>query len=274
MWELRWVLLGLGAALIVAVYLWGRGFFARVTPPRALARRWLPYRDGADGAGGPHGFEPEFDDAEAAEPGGAETGRPEAGRAAGANGRGRGRRGAEAGADADADADAAWSEALARAQRRHAELEPEPEPAARAPAPPERIVTVRFVHRQKALGAEAAILALRAAGLKHGRYGIFHREGVGGPDAPDFSVASLTEPGSFDLTHLSQKTIPGMSFFMVLPGPGDPVARFDAMVETARELARELDAELHDERGSTWSIQRERYVREELIEYRDLHARA
>jgi len=25
---------------------------------------------------------------------------------------------------------------------------------------------------------------------------------------------------------------------------------------------------LHDERGSSWSVQRERYVREEIIEYR------
>jgi cell division protein ZipA len=59
-----------------------------------------------------------------------------------------------------------------------------------------------------------------------------------------------------------------MSFFMVLPGPGDPVARFDTMVSTARAMAVELDAELYDDRGSSWSIQRERYVREEIIEYR------
>jgi FtsZ-interacting cell division protein ZipA len=54
----------------------------------------------------------------------------------------------------------------------------------------------------------------------------------------------------------------------VLPGNGDPVARFDAMVETARALSVELAADLFDERGSSWSSQRERYLREELIEYR------
>jgi cell division protein ZipA len=117
------------------------------------------------------------------------------------------------------------------------------------------------------LSSEAAVLALREAGLMHGKYGIFHypadQEGE-----TLFSVASLIEPGSFDLTNLKDSKIPGMSFFMVLPGVGDPVVRFDKMVETARELAQRLDSELLDERGSSWSIQRERYVREEVIEYR------
>ena len=81
-------------------------------------------------------------------------------------------------------------------------------------------------------------------------------------------MASLTEPGSFDLEHLQGTTIAGLSFFVVLPGTGDPVARFDAMVETARALSVELAADLHDERGSSWSVQRERYLREEIIEYR------
>ena len=46
----------------------------------------------------------------------------------------------------------------------------------------------------------------------------------------------------------------------MLPGNGDPVARFDAMVETARALSVELAADLFDERGSSWSSQRERYL--------------
>jgi cell division protein ZipA len=84
-----------------------------------------------------------------------------------------------------------------------------------------------------------------------------------------FSVASLTEPGTFDLDNLG--AISGMSLFVVLPGGIDPVECFDAMVETARSLAHRLDADLLDERGSSWSIQRERYLREELIRYRHQH---
>ena len=108
--------------------------------------------------------------------------------------------------------------------------------------------------------------ALQDAGLEHGRYSIFHQRQDTIKEA--FSVASLTEPGSFDLNNLEGTTIAGLSLFVVLPGAGDPVARFDAMVETARALSVELAADLFDERGSSWSSQRERYLREEIIEYR------
>jgi cell division protein ZipA len=104
--------------------------------------------------------------------------------------------------------------------------------------------------------------------LRHGRYGIFHRLAPESAEEPLFSVANLTEPGSFDLSSLEETTLPGMSFFLITPGPGDPVERFDDMVETARALAHDLDAELYDDRGSSWSIQRERYIREELIQHR------
>jgi len=131
----------------------------------------------------------------------------------------------------------------------------------------DKIVTLRFIPDERTIACDRVILALRAAGLKHGRYGIFHKHESDLSEEPMFSVANLTEPGSFDLTSLADTKIPGMSFFMVLPGNGDPVARFDAMVGTARELARELDGELRDDKGSSWSIQRERYVREEIIAY-------
>jgi cell division protein ZipA len=131
---------------------------------------------------------------------------------------------------------------------------------------PDRIVALRLIPRSGELPTERAVTALRGAGLEHGRYAIFHRQL--GTNREGFSVASLTEPGSFDLEHLEGTTIAGLSFFVVLPGKGDPVARFDAMVETARAMSVALAADLFDERGSSWSSQRERYLREELIEYR------
>lgn len=133
----------------------------------------------------------------------------------------------------------------------------------------ERVVTVRLMGRGPSeISSHRAILALRAAGLVHGRYRIFHSIPDSETDESFFSVASLTEPGSFDIGNIEDTTLPGMSFFMVLPGVGDPVVRFDDMVQTARALSQDLDAELFDEKGSSWSVQRERYIREEIIEYR------
>jgi cell division protein ZipA len=145
------------------------------------------------------------------------------------------------------------------------------DPVAPREAPADSIVTLRLIPYAKEVACDKVILALRAAGLKHGRYGIFHKPLSEQSDAPGFSVANLTEPGSFDLSKLTETRIPGMSFFMVLPGEGDPIERFDDMVSTARILARDLNGELRDDKGSSWSIQRERYVREEIIEYCHLH---
>jgi cell division protein ZipA len=203
MWDLRWVLLGLGALVLVAVYLWSRGIVSRNMLPTLPRRK--ERTEPSIGAPLPPAPPPE--------PSLVET----------------------------------------------VSEEEKAKPA------PDRIVALRLVPRGE-LAAERAVAALGNAGLEHGRYSIFHRQI--GANREGFSVASLTEPGSFDLDRLADATIAGLSFFLVLPGTGDPVARFDAMVETARALSVELAADLFDERGSSWSSQRERYLREELIEYR------
>jgi cell division protein ZipA len=133
---------------------------------------------------------------------------------------------------------------------------------------PEKIVTLRVVCRhQDEMKAPDAVLALKRFGLQHGRYDIFHQLPDDGGTEPLFSVASLTEPGTFDLDNLEGSDIAGLSLFLVYPGTGDPVRRFDSMVALARNLAEDLDGVILDERGSSWSIQRERYIREEIIQF-------
>ena len=205
MWDLRWVLLGLGALLVVGLYLWSRGVFKR----RLLGDQHTR----------PERAEPSID-----------------------------------GVEATLHDDSVPI------------VEPIPEPPKRVRSVPERVVAIRLIPREDELASEPTVLALRGAGLRHGRYGIFHKLSDAGEAL--FSVASLTEPGSFDLSNLADSTVAGLSFFMVLPGEDDPVGRFDSMVETARALSVELEADLHDDTGSSWSVQRERYLREELIEYR------
>jgi cell division protein ZipA len=131
-----------------------------------------------------------------------------------------------------------------------------------------KIVAIRLMARNSGgFAADELILALREQGLRHGRFGIFHR-----PDSEDecqaeFSVASLVEPGSFDLSRLKKDYYPGVSIFLALPGPADGVEAFDDMLTTSRVLARQLDGELLDEQGSTLSLQRQRYLREEVVHF-------
>ena len=137
---------------------------------------------------------------------------------------------------------------------------------------PQKIVTVRLVARNGgAFRGDELILSLRGIGLRHGKFGIFHRYDGADEDQTIFSAASLVEPGSFDMSNIKEQEIPGISMFLVLPGPVDGVEAFDLMVTAAKALAKTLDGELLDESGSTLSIQRERYLREEIIQFQHSH---
>lgn len=134
--------------------------------------------------------------------------------------------------------------------------------------PPEKIVTLRLVAAQQAaFSGDKLALGLRRVGMRHGKFGIFHCYEGDDEEQIVFSAASLVEPGSFDLANIREQNFPGISLFMVLPGPREGVQAFDLMMAAARELAKALNGELLDESGSTLSIQRERYLREEIIRY-------
>jgi cell division protein ZipA len=137
-----------------------------------------------------------------------------------------------------------------------------------AEVPQQKIVTLRIVAKPNATFAgDELALSLRGIGMRHGKFGIFHRYDGADESSPIFSAASLVEPGSFDLNNLKEQQIPGISLFMVMPGPIDGAQAFDMMIEAAKILAKSLGAELLDESGSTLSIQRERYLREEIIQF-------
>ena len=133
---------------------------------------------------------------------------------------------------------------------------------------PQKIVTVRIVAREKkSFPGDELVLSMRDIGLRHGKFGIFHRYDGNDESRTVFSAASLVEPGSFDLQNIKGQEIPGISLFLVLPGPVECVEAFDLMLAAARALTQTLDGELLDESGSTLSIQRERYLREEIIQF-------
>jgi len=148
-------------------------------------------------------------------------------------------------------------------------VEPAAEPAVEpGPATPQKIVTLRVVARNKgAFKGDELILSLRGIGMRSGKFGIYHRYDGNDESRTVFSAASLVEPGSFDLKNIKDQEIPGISMFMIIPGPLDAAEAFDLMMQSARALTQGLDGELLDESGSSLSIQRERYMREEVIQF-------
>ena len=147
------------------------------------------------------------------------------------------------------------------------------DPAAEnAPSAEQKIVTLRLVARNRgSFRGDELVLSMRGIGLRRGKFGIFHR--FDGDDESDviFSAASLVEPGHFDIENIKEQEFPGISLFLVLPGPIEGVDAFDLMIAAARTLATSLDGELVDESGSTLSIQRERYMREEIVQFEHSH---
>ena len=143
-----------------------------------------------------------------------------------------------------------------------------PDPEVEIDEPEQKIVTLRIVARnQGAINGEELVLNLRGIGMRHGKFGIYHRYEGSDEDKVIFSAASLVEPGTFDLQTIREQELPGISLFMVLPGPIDAAQAYDLMIAAARALTQSLDAELLDESGSTLSIQRECYLREEIIQF-------
>ncbi|MDP3859028.1 MAG: cell division protein ZipA C-terminal FtsZ-binding domain-containing protein [Stagnimonas sp.] len=87
--------------------------------------------------------------------------------------------------------------------------------------------------------------ALKAQGLEFGDKHIYHRLAGG---EPVFSVASLLKPGYLDPSVAAGFSTPGLSMFMVLPGPVPPVTAFREMMQAAQGLAQALNAEVYDMR--------------------------
>ena len=146
-------------------------------------------------------------------------------------------------------------------------LQAEPsETPAPAPRRPQKILAIRVTASAPARFDGAQLLAaLRAEGLGFGRYEIFHCLHEDG--RPIYSVASLREPGTFDIEAMPTTYYPGVAMFAVLPGPVPAAEAFDEMIFSARALATHLSGSLTDERGAPLTTLRVGKLREEALEF-------
>ena len=108
---------------------------------------------------------------------------------------------------------------------------------------------------------------LEHLGLRHGKYKIYHRESLQNSDLSLFSVANMVKPGYFDPEAEEQFKTPGISFFLVLPGPPDPITTFNEMIQTAKQVAQSLNGELLDADRSTFTLQRAQLIRDEIASF-------
>ena len=130
----------------------------------------------------------------------------------------------------------------------------------------QKIVTIRVCAVGDARWSGTALMAaLEVHGLAYGRYQVYHRKHSDGRSI--FCVASLIEPGTFDMARMAETEFRGVTLFAVLPGPIEPLPAVDALLATARELARELSGMLQDTKGVPFSPQHALALREDVARF-------
>ena len=115
-------------------------------------------------------------------------------------------------------------------------------------------------------GGDDLVAALRGQGLKFGDMGIFHRT-HGDSGERLFSVANAVEPGTFDLSDLSELKTPGLTFFMQLPVPGDALETLEDMILSARTVAAALGGDVKDDTMSALTGQTVEHLKQRIADF-------
>jgi len=132
---------------------------------------------------------------------------------------------------------------------------------------PSEVIVINVLARNGAkFGGSALMEAFLRNGLKFGDMNIFHRILPSSKEV-QFSVASAVEPGTFDLSAMETFHTPGVSFFMRMPGPGQPLEVFEDMLAVTRDVAASLGADLKDEQLSVMTSQTIQHCRARIEDF-------
>jgi cell division protein ZipA len=282
--ELRWILIGFGIVLLAGIYLWGRrgsrstvasdDAVVRVRPEPSVQVRHVeePVHADAFAESGPSAstmparqeeaaitaVRPAFQSAEPQRPAGWEPEATNRHKAATETWRGRVEPTLGEGAPTE-------------------ELPVHAPPSGPAPTlslsdspPPKRIerrkiLALRLSANPQRIEGSKLLEMLTAESLQHGRYDVFHRLHEDGSSI--FSVASMVEPGTFDLAAMATTTYPGVTLFAQLPGPVPGMHALNELVACARRLQQNLGGTLQDDRGVPLTVHRIERLRQEVREF-------
>lgn len=282
--ELRWILIVLGAVLLAGIYFWGRRSKGQSASAEEMRVRSRPEPQLAVHEPPPHVYdEPEEEEAEPepyrdhhpladVAPERPAPAAPEL------------RRGRVEPTFSDSEivvADPPEDEPVDEAAAVTEELPVHEAPPAPAPTAAPTIAmsetpAPRRIERRKIIALRLAAPSDRYTGqllrqtlegerLEHGRYDVFHRVHADG--ASVFSVASMVEPGTFDLEKMPGLSYPGVTLFAQLPGPVAGVQALHDLVACGKRLQEMLGGTLQDERGVPLTVHRIDRLRQEIVDF-------
>ncbi len=129
------------------------------------------------------------------------------------------------------------------------------------------ILSVVMPANQQMFGA-ALLPSLLTLGLKYGEMNIFHRhQDNAGNGKVTFSLANIMNPGSFDLDSMETFATRGVSLFMTLPNVGNSLSVFEQMLNAAKQLAQEFNAQVIDDKRNVMTKQTEQHYISKIREF-------
>ena len=142
--------------------------------------------------------------------------------------------------------------------------------AAPAPVAEDKVVALYLVAQSQQVFSGADVdAALREVGLQYdNELHIYNRYPNGANSGTSvFGVANLVEPGTLELAAMAETGTPGLTLFLQLPGPLRPLQAFDLFATTAQQLATRLNGELRDKTRSTLSRQTLEHLRDDIQQF-------
>lgn len=135
---------------------------------------------------------------------------------------------------------------------------------------PEEVLVIHVRASQDNVFHGSDLLELILAhGLRFGAMDIFHRHSSDDGEGPIlFSLSNMVKPGVFDLHTFEDLSTVGVSLFLALPVEADSyIEAFDAMLDTAKDIAGKLGGELKDENRSVLTRQTIEHYRERIRDF-------
>ncbi|WP_018865167.1 cell division protein ZipA C-terminal FtsZ-binding domain-containing protein [Thioalkalivibrio sp. ARh3] len=137
------------------------------------------------------------------------------------------------------------------------------------PGTDEKILLLHVVApRNRPFTGVALAAALQRAGLKPGAMDIYHYHDAEIDSRQAlFSAANMVPPGTLREQDLADTMTPGITLFVQVHNSADPQRAFEALLENAHGLARDLGGSILDAQQSTATNQTLAYMREDLNEW-------
>lgn len=109
--------------------------------------------------------------------------------------------------------------------------------------------------------------ALDAEGLKFGPSDFYHRvTDANGQVESVYCIANMAKPGTLDPVDQDHLRTPGLTMFLILPGPIEGVRAMRDMMETANTLATALGGQVLDDQRLVLKAQSAQYILDQIAE--------